>query len=264
MFGVDGSGCASPGSVPSASRFSSWTSGSMTVPPGQPSQEVRSVGCSPPNSPVSPSSGPCRPAMINCCSSSLIVTAVGCSRMMPVPRSGQRSLRRRRILAVISKFLRTTVESWPIALFLHGSAPPRPAGNLLVASARCATLSATLSFRVPQHCIREPVTCSSCRSASLRQRLRAALPVGVNGKYRILRVAEPLDALGLHAALDPDQEELAERVLGAWSPTLPPAPAGFPRHLQTGFDLSRTEASWHRSACWRFVPRAGCLRHLPS
>jgi Family of unknown function (DUF6361) len=63
-------------------------------------------------------------------------------------------------------------------------------------------------------------------------------------RYGILRVAEPLDALGLQAALDPDQEELAERVLGAWSPTLPSAPAGSPRHLQAGFDLSRTEAGW--------------------
>jgi hypothetical protein len=44
-------------------------------------------------------------------------------------------------------------------------------------------------------------------------------------RYRILRVTEPLDALGLQAALDPDQEELAERVLGAWSATPPPAPS---------------------------------------
>ena len=63
-------------------------------------------------------------------------------------------------------------------------------------------------------------------------------------QYAILQVAEPLDALGLPACPDPDQEELAERVLGAWSPTLPPVPAGFPRHPETGFELSQAEAGW--------------------
>jgi hypothetical protein len=63
-------------------------------------------------------------------------------------------------------------------------------------------------------------------------------------RYGILRVTEPLDALGLRAAPDPDEEELAARVPGAWSPTLPKVPSGFPRHPETGFELSRTEAAW--------------------
>jgi len=67
---------------------------------------------------------------------------------------------------------------------------------------------------------------------------------GALRQYAIVQVAEPLDALGLPVSPDPDQEELAERVLGAWSPTLPSVPAGFPRHPETGFDFSRAEAGW--------------------
>ena len=74
--------------------------------------------------------------------------------------------------------------------------------------------------------------------------LPSTLYWGALRQYAILQVAEPLDALGLPAFPDPDQEELAERVLGAWSPTLPPVPAGFPRHPETGFELSRAEAGW--------------------
>jgi hypothetical protein len=67
---------------------------------------------------------------------------------------------------------------------------------------------------------------------------------GALRQYGIVQVAEPLDALGLPASPDPDQEELAERVHSAWSPTLPPVPGGFPRHPETGFELSRAEAAW--------------------
>jgi len=67
---------------------------------------------------------------------------------------------------------------------------------------------------------------------------------GALRQYAIVRVAEPLDALGLPVPPDPDQEELAERVHGAWSPTLPPVPPGFPRRPETGFELSRAEATW--------------------
>jgi len=74
--------------------------------------------------------------------------------------------------------------------------------------------------------------------------LPSALYWGALRQYAIVQVAEPLDALGLPAPPDPDQEELAERVLGAWSPTLPPVPPGFPRHPETGFELSRAEARW--------------------
>ena len=74
--------------------------------------------------------------------------------------------------------------------------------------------------------------------------LPSAVYWGALRQYGIVRVAEPLDALGLPVSLDPDQEELAERVHGAWSPTLPAVPAGFPRHPETGFELSRKEAGW--------------------
>jgi len=74
--------------------------------------------------------------------------------------------------------------------------------------------------------------------------LPSALYWGALRQYAILQVAEPLDALGLSASPDPGQEELAERLPGAWSPTLPPVPAGFPRHPETGFELSRAEAAW--------------------
>ena len=74
--------------------------------------------------------------------------------------------------------------------------------------------------------------------------LPSTLYWGALRQYAILQVAEPLDALGLSAVPDPDQEELAERIFDAWSSTLPPVPAGFPRHPRTGFELSRAEATW--------------------
>jgi hypothetical protein len=63
-------------------------------------------------------------------------------------------------------------------------------------------------------------------------------------QYNILQVAEPLDALGLRRLADPEQEELSERVVTGWSPTLPDRPPGFPRHLAAGFELSGEEAHW--------------------
>ena len=74
--------------------------------------------------------------------------------------------------------------------------------------------------------------------------LPSTLYWGALRQYAILQVAEPLDALGLSAVPDPDQEELAERTFDAWSSTLPPVPAGFPRHPRTGFELSKAEATW--------------------
>jgi hypothetical protein len=74
--------------------------------------------------------------------------------------------------------------------------------------------------------------------------LPSTLYWGALRQYRILQVAEPLDALGLSALTDPDQEELTERAVSAWSSTLPPIPMGFPRHPETGFELSRAEAHW--------------------
>lgn len=74
--------------------------------------------------------------------------------------------------------------------------------------------------------------------------LPSALYWGALRQYRILQVEEPLDALGLQAAFDPEQDELAERTVSAWSPTLPAIPTGFPRHTATGFELSPNEALW--------------------
>ena len=62
-------------------------------------------------------------------------------------------------------------------------------------------------------------------------------------QYNILQVDEPLDALGLRQA-DPEQEELAERSVTGWSPTMPGRPRRFPRHLERGFELSWDEAHW--------------------
>jgi len=39
---------------------------------------------------------------------------------------------------------------------------------------------------------------------------------------------------------------LTERVTGAWYPTLPPAPPGFPGQVEAGLDLRPGEASWLR------------------
>jgi Family of unknown function (DUF6361) len=74
--------------------------------------------------------------------------------------------------------------------------------------------------------------------------LPSALYWGALRQYGILRVAEPLDALGIAAPADPGQDELTDRPFSAWAPTLPPVPPGFPRHPQTGFELSRAEAGW--------------------
>lgn len=74
--------------------------------------------------------------------------------------------------------------------------------------------------------------------------LPSALYWGALRQYRILQVDEPLAASSFSGLSDQDQEELAERAVSAWSPTLPPIPEGFPRHPQTGFELSRQEGDW--------------------
>lgn len=76
--------------------------------------------------------------------------------------------------------------------------------------------------------------------------LPSTLYWGALREYGILRVDEPLDALGISAPPEPGQDELAERAFSAWAPTLPPVPPGFPRHLGTGFELSGAEAGWLR------------------
>jgi hypothetical protein len=74
--------------------------------------------------------------------------------------------------------------------------------------------------------------------------LPSALYWGALRQYQILQVEEPLGALGLPATIDFEQDELAERVVSAWSATLPTIPTGFPRHPEAGFELTRYEALW--------------------
>lgn len=49
-------------------------------------------------------------------------------------------------------------------------------------------------------------------------------------------------------------DELAERSLGMWHPTLPAAPSGFPATLDGGLDLAAEEAAWLRERMRSQVP----------
>jgi hypothetical protein len=83
---------------------------------------------------------------------------------------------------------------------------------------------------------------------------------GALRQYAIVRVAEPLNALDLPIFPDPDQEELAERVLGAWSPTLPPVPAGLP---PASGNWIRTEPGGGRLAAGAHARRHGGISSAP-
>lgn len=63
------------------------------------------------------------------------------------------------------------------------------------------------------------------------------------GQYGIRMTDEPGASIELHAVAETD--ELADRADGDWSATLPPAPEGFPHHLDS-LDLRRSEAAWLR------------------
>ena len=56
----------------------------------------------------------------------------------------------------------------------------------------------------------------------------------------------PPNQVGLAGTANPDGEELTERVVGYWSPTLPPRPVGLPAVAESGFELSLDEATWLR------------------
>ncbi|MBK6874132.1 MAG: hypothetical protein IPJ14_19030 [Kineosporiaceae bacterium] len=62
-------------------------------------------------------------------------------------------------------------------------------------------------------------------------------------RYGVLRRDVAPNRLGAAGGQEAD-DELAERRLGDWHPTLPPAPATFPSTLEGGFDLTNDEASW--------------------
>lgn len=56
-------------------------------------------------------------------------------------------------------------------------------------------------------------------------------------------------------------DELAERRVGDWHPTLPPAPEGFPWQLPGGLELTRVEAEWLRDRIVEYA-RGTMLEHL--
>lgn len=64
-------------------------------------------------------------------------------------------------------------------------------------------------------------------------------------RYRILTTDTAPDQLS-RSTLTHDEDELAERNLGDWHPTLPARPEGFPSSVPDAFELSETEAAWLR------------------
>ena len=74
--------------------------------------------------------------------------------------------------------------------------------------------------------------------------LPSSLYAGALRQYDILTGSDPLLSLRRATSLDLDQDELVDRAVGAWCSTLPPIPVGFPRHPETGFELSGPEAYW--------------------
>lgn len=64
-------------------------------------------------------------------------------------------------------------------------------------------------------------------------------------RYGILLADVAPDQLGILAASH-SEDELVERAPRAWSPTLPPPPAGFPDEVENGLDLLPDEADWLR------------------
>jgi hypothetical protein len=82
-------------------------------------------------------------------------------------------------------------------------------------------------------------------------------------RYAILTRDVAPDALTgrIVAETSLDADELAERRVGEWHPTLPAAPAGFPWAVEGGLDLTAAEAAWLRE---RMVERSrgSVLEHL--
>jgi len=71
------------------------------------------------------------------------------------------------------------------------------------------------------------------------------------------------DELGWRGGLREDDvlDELAERHVGDWHPTLPAPPPGFPDAVDDGFRMTRDEASWLRDIIVEHCP-ATLLAHL--
>jgi hypothetical protein len=68
---------------------------------------------------------------------------------------------------------------------------------------------------------------------------------GLN-RYGILSADLAPNQLGMNVTngAAPEADELAQRSIGDWFPTLPTAPDGFPDHLDSGFALTADEAQW--------------------
>jgi len=55
-------------------------------------------------------------------------------------------------------------------------------------------------------------------------------------------------------AEDPESDELTDRRVGGWHPTLPPEPTGFPATVEGGLAMTRAEAQWLRERVFATAP----------
>lgn len=89
--------------------------------------------------------------------------------------------------------------------------------------------------------------------------LPSAIYWGALGQYRI-RMNDGLGTRPAHPVVQ-ETDELADRPVGDWTPTLPPLPEGFPAQLDGGLDLMSPEAAWLRERM-RLGARDTLLDHL--
>ena len=80
-------------------------------------------------------------------------------------------------------------------------------------------------------------------------------------RYGILSSPLSIDQVGSPARVITGADELVDRVVGDWSPTLPPPPPSFPQEIAGGFDLTRDEADWLRDRIVLAEPNS-VLSHL--
>lgn len=80
-------------------------------------------------------------------------------------------------------------------------------------------------------------------------------------RYGILTSPLSLDQIGSPARLVTGADELVDRIVGDWSPTLPAPPPTFPQEVEGGFDLTAEEASWLRDRIMLAAP-GSVLSHL--
>ncbi len=80
-------------------------------------------------------------------------------------------------------------------------------------------------------------------------------------RYGILTSPLSIDQVGSPARVITGADELVDRVVGAWSPTLPPPPPTFPQEVDGGFDLTAEEAGWLGDRIMLAAPNS-VLSHL--